>query len=157
MPPPFESRYATPAESPGFLLWQVTNTWQRQQRAALEPLGLTHVQFVLLAGVAWLTRTDAPLTQTQLARHARTDLMMTSQVLRTLESKGLIARDRHPTDSRARCLRVTDAGRALAARAIGVVEEVDRVFFAALGEEQAALVAALQILTSAGPGGPAEL
>src|SRR3546814_15453085 len=40
-----------PENSPGFLLWQVTNQWQRRLRATLEPLGLTHVQFVLLAGL----------------------------------------------------------------------------------------------------------
>jgi len=30
--------------SPGLLLWQVTNTWQAAQRAALRPFDLTHVQ-----------------------------------------------------------------------------------------------------------------
>ena len=41
-------------DSPGFLLWQVTNKWQAAQRAALKPFGLTHVQFVLLASLTWL-------------------------------------------------------------------------------------------------------
>lgn len=41
-----------PATSPGFLLWHVTLRWQRAITAALRPLDLTHVQFVLLAS-AW--------------------------------------------------------------------------------------------------------
>ena len=44
-----------PGASPGFLLWHLTLAWQRAVTAALEPLGLTHVQFVLLA-TAWFLR-----------------------------------------------------------------------------------------------------
>jgi hypothetical protein len=43
-----------PEDSPGFLLWHVTLRWQREIAAALAPLGLTHVQFVLLAAAWWL-------------------------------------------------------------------------------------------------------
>jgi len=39
---------AGPAGSPGFLLWHVTLQWQRAITAVLQPLDLTHVQFVLL-------------------------------------------------------------------------------------------------------------
>jgi len=35
----------------GFMLWQVTNGWQRAIRAALAPTGLTYVQIVLLSGL----------------------------------------------------------------------------------------------------------
>ena len=77
--PPFASR---PDSSPGFLLWRTTLRWQRAVAAALKPLGLTHVQFVLLASVWWLTeqaRTPADLpSQAQVAAHAAVDVMMTS-------------------------------------------------------------------------------
>ena len=43
-----------PNDSPGFLLWHVTLRWQRDIATALAPLGLTHVQFVLLATTWWL-------------------------------------------------------------------------------------------------------
>ena len=43
-----------PDDSPGFLLWHVTLRWQRDIAAALAPMGLTHVQFVLLATCWWL-------------------------------------------------------------------------------------------------------
>ena len=45
------TEYEAAEDSPGLLLWQVTNRWQSAQRAALKPLGLTHVQFVLLASL----------------------------------------------------------------------------------------------------------
>ncbi len=123
--------------SPGLLLWQVTNAWQADQRAALRPFDLTHVQFVLLATLVW-HQDDEPLTQRQLAEHARADPMMTSQVLRSLEAKGLIERRPHPTDARARALTATPAGLGLASRANHAVERVDRDHFASLGEDRPA-------------------
>jgi DNA-binding MarR family transcriptional regulator len=119
-----------PSESPGLLLWRATLKWQRAITAQLKPLGLTHVQFVLLATTWWLT-TEAGETPSQrrVAEHAATDPMMTSQVLRVLESKGLIERRRDPSDSRARRIGVTAAGAELAARAVQVVEATDSAFF----------------------------
>ncbi|GHF75686.1 MarR family transcriptional regulator [Streptomyces mashuensis] len=118
-----------PGESPGFLLWHATLRWQREIAAALGPLGLTHVQFVLLACTWWLNTHDERPNQLALARQAGTDVKMTSQVLRALETKGLIERDIDPADTRAKRLRVTSAGAELAPRAIAAVEEVDARFF----------------------------
>jgi DNA-binding MarR family transcriptional regulator len=126
--------FATAEESPGLTLWQVTNRWQAAQRAALKPLGLTHVQFVLLASLAWLT-TEGTVTQKNLADHAATDIMMTSQVLRALEERGLVRREPHPLDKRARSLTVTGKGRQLADRAVAVVEACDRAFFQPIGDD----------------------
>jgi DNA-binding MarR family transcriptional regulator len=116
----------------GFLLWHATLRWQRLIAEALRPLDLTHVQFVLLAVLWWLVneRGERP-TQRALAEQAGTDPMMTSQVVRALERKKLVARRRHPNDSRAIELDLTAAGRRLALKAIGVVERADRDFFAA--------------------------
>lgn len=119
----------TPGESPGFLLWHATLRWQRGIAAALGPLGLTHVQFVLLACAWWLNERGEQPNQQALARQAGTDVKMTSQVVRTLEQKGLLAREVDPADTRAKRLRVTAAGAELAPRAIAAVEGVDEEFF----------------------------
>jgi DNA-binding MarR family transcriptional regulator len=120
-----------PAESPGFLLWRLTLAWQRAVTAALAPLGLTHVQFVLLASAWWLTEQGTVPHQQDLATQAGTDARMTSEVVRKLADKGLLAREVDPSDTRARRLRPTPAGVALAGRAIQAVEDVDAAFFAA--------------------------
>jgi DNA-binding MarR family transcriptional regulator len=120
----------SPDESPGFLLWHATLRWQRAVTAALTPLELTHVQFVLLACAWWLNERGDEPNQLALARQAGTDVKMTSQVLRVLERKGLIERHTDPADTRARRLRVTAAGATLAPRAIAAVEATDRSFFA---------------------------
>jgi DNA-binding MarR family transcriptional regulator len=131
------SRFEEADESPGFLLWQLTNLWQHRIRSALAPLGITHVQFVLLASAAWFENSEKLMTQAVLARHAHTDIMMTSQVLRTLEEKGLLTRAVHPTDTRARVVSLTTEGREVARRAFTVVETVDAAFFAELGAQYA--------------------
>jgi len=139
-----------PGESPGFLLWRVTLRWQRVMVAALRPLGLTHVQFVLLASLWWLTAVagEHP-TQRRLADHAGTDPMMTSQVLRALEASGLVTRSVDAADSRARLLDVTPRGAALAQAALAVVEAADADFFAVAGE-RAAFMGTLHALSGWG-------
>ena len=122
--PRLATQFSAAEDSPGLLLWQVTNRWQAAQRAALKEHGLTHVQFVLLASLAWLAA-DGPVTQRQLADHAATDPMMTSQVVRALEELGLLTRLPHPDDKRARALAVTPAGRAPAPPARGPGENGD--------------------------------
>lgn len=135
-----------PAGSPGFLLWHLTLAWQRAITTALAPLDLTHVQFVLLACTWWLEDQHQAPNQLQLAHQAGTDVKMTSQVLRKLETKGLLERTIDPADARARRLHLTRQGASLAKRAITTVEAVDAQFF---DGETVAITAALQRLVGA--------
>lgn len=132
-----------PAGSPGFLLWHVTLQWQRAVTAGLQPLGLTHVQFVLLASTWWLQGRSQTPNQLDLARQAGTDVKMTSQVVRKLEAKGLLRRDVDVADTRARRLHVTPEGTRLAQRALVAVEQADAEFF---GREAAGIMPILQRL-----------
>ncbi|WP_027145975.1 MarR family winged helix-turn-helix transcriptional regulator [Mesorhizobium sp. WSM3626] len=125
-----------PSESPGLLLWRTTMRWQRVMTAALAPLDLTHVQFVLLASAMWLGRDGEPPNQVQLAAQAGTEVKMTSDVVARLEVKGLIAREADPRDSRAKVIRVTAAGVAAAQQAIVAVETADAAFFEPVDEAQ---------------------
>jgi MarR family transcriptional regulator, transcriptional regulator for hemolysin len=121
--------YEKPEESVGFLLWQITNLWQRKMNSALKELDLTHVQFALLAGVAWLERFEKPITQVRLAKYANTNIMMTSKVIRTLEKKGLILRDECEADTRAKCVSLTKEGIQRFEKALNIVRAVDEKFF----------------------------
>jgi DNA-binding MarR family transcriptional regulator len=134
-----------PEESPGFLLWHVTLRWQRRVAAALGPLGLTHVQFVLLATTWWLNSRGEDPNQLGLARQAGTDVKMTSEVLRKLEAKGLLSRTVDAGDTRARRLRVTAEGAKAAAAAVAAVEAADAAFFQATSDP-VALMAMLRPL-----------
>lgn len=135
-----------PENSPGFLLWQVTNRWQRYLRQALDPLGLTHVQFVLLAGLGFLSAKEGTVTQSRLAAFCRTDPMMTSQVVRTLENAGFLTRQTHPKDSRAKALTLTAEGVELLNKAMPTVQSADHAFFDSLGAGHTGFVHQLRAL-----------
>src|SRR4051812_16180213 len=146
-----------PADSAGFLLWHATLRWQRGIAQALAPLDLTHVQFVLLACTWWLNEQGERPTQIALAAQAGTDVKMTSQVLRSLERKGLVERAVDEADTRARRLRVTTRGARLAPRAIAIVEQVDANFFADVPEREALRVLRRLVeLPRPGPAGAAD-
>jgi len=127
------------------VLWHVTLRWQRAIAAALAPLGLTHVQFVLLASTWWLNSRGEDPNQLSLARQAGTDVKMTSQVLRKLEAKGLIRRETDAADTRAKRLRATGRGAELAQQAIAAVEAADAKFFQPI-PDPAALLTILRAL-----------
>lgn len=139
------TQFAGPGESPGFLLWKVSNAWQRRLRVALQPFGLTHSQFVVLAVATWFGSSET-LTQARLAELSGVDAMTTSQIVRMLETNGLLARDAHPGDTRAKAIAVTAAGRTKARDALVVVEKADADFFAALSGNTARLVSILKTL-----------
>lgn len=120
-------------DSSGFLLWQVTNLWQREIKKALEPLGLTHSQYVLLASMHWLALNQQEVTQIILSAHTKIDPMTTSTVLRTLQTRGLLQRQEHSTDTRAKTVALTDAGKAVIQEAVKIVEQFDADFFGVLG------------------------
>ena len=117
--------------------------------AALAPLGLTHVQFVLLAAAWWLNSRGEDPNQLSVARQAGTDVKMTSEVLRKLEAKGLVVRTVDVADTRARRIRVTERGGELAQAAVMAVEGVDAAFFRAV-PDPGVLLAMLRTLARGG-------
>jgi DNA-binding MarR family transcriptional regulator len=138
------SRFMVPEDSAGYLLWQVTHLWQRQMEATLAELDITHLQFVLLASIGWLTRQRELLTQVQLASFCKIDVMQVSQVVRKLEVKQLVNRSAHPTDTRAKILTLTATGSKTLNAALPLVEKLDAAFFSSCNH--AALLMELQQL-----------
>ena len=140
------SHFEGPEQSPGFLLWQVSTNWRRLIEAALVKMGLTHPQFVLLANLGWLHRNQSSVTQVALARHCRTDITMTSQILRTLEKKGYIERLLREGNEKSKFPQVTEKGSRLIEQAIPIVEQVDRRFFEKLGSDTESCIEMLRKL-----------
>lgn len=128
-----EFHFKKPEDSPGYLLGQLTMLWQRKQKRVLDPLDLTHTQFVLLCALAWLSKESDKVTQVDIANLGNVDRMMVSKVLRTLEEKKFITRHEHPTDTRAKIIKLTPAGEKVLQKAIICVETVDLEFFDKLG------------------------
>ncbi len=122
-------------DSSGFLLWQVTNLWQREIKKALEKYDLTHSQYVLMASIHWLTLHDKDVTQILLSSNTKIDPMTTSTVLRTLQTKGLLKRQEHSTDTRAKTVVLTEEGKKVIKQAVKSVEKFDAEFFSPLGDK----------------------
>lgn len=127
-----EFQFNEPKDSPGFLLAQVTMLWQRKQKQVLDPLNLTRTQFVLMSSLAWLSRENSTVTQVDIANISNADRMMVSKVLRTLEEKKFIARHEHPTDTRAKVIKLTNKGEEVLQQAIVKIENTDLEFFSAI-------------------------
>lgn len=107
-------------------------------RPLLEPLGLTHSQYLVML-VLWehLKSPDSapPLSVKQIANMLQMDSATLSPMLKRLETLGLITRSRSTADERATDVELTDTGTALRARAVDIPAAV----VAALGVELAEL------------------
>jgi DNA-binding MarR family transcriptional regulator len=79
----------------------------RQTNACFAKYGVTADQFVLLVHLA---EADA-VTQQELVRRVGSDPSTMRAMLLLLEGRGLVTRERHPTDGRARCVMLTEKGR----------------------------------------------
>lgn len=135
MPDKIKFQFKKPEDSPGYLLAQLTLIWQRKQKKALDPLDLTHTQFVLLCALAWLSQTNSEVTQVDIANQGNADRMMVSKVLRILENKKFIARKEHTTDTRAKIVVLTSKGEKILQQALIDVENTDHDFFSTLGQK----------------------
>jgi DNA-binding MarR family transcriptional regulator len=79
----------------------------RQTNDCFAKDGVTADQFVLLAALA---EADA-VTQQDLVRRIGSDPSTVRAMLLLLEGRGLVGRERHPADGRARCVTLTAKGR----------------------------------------------
>ena len=79
-------------------------------RPLLEPLGLTHPQYLVMVT---LWGTDAPLSVKRLSRLLNLEAPTLSPLLKRLEKAGLVERQRDPADERSLLVSLTERGRAL--------------------------------------------
>jgi DNA-binding MarR family transcriptional regulator len=141
-----EFHFKSPADSPGYLLGQLTILWQRKQKRALDPLDLTQTQFILLAALAWLSKESDEVTQIDIANQGNADRMMVSKVLRTLEEKKFVTRKEHKTDTRAKTISLTASGAVIFQKALIAIEEADLEFFLDAGVDISAFNSSMSAL-----------
>jgi len=124
-------------DSPGFLFWKISNEWQKRVNKCLSNFNLTHTQFVLIAGIRYLSERGKEVSQKNLADHASTDQMTTSTVVRTLIQKKYVDRKSSETDTRMKLLSLTNLGMKILKKSIKEVQEIDEIIFSIPGKEQA--------------------
>lgn len=116
-------------------------------RPLLEPLGLTHPQYLVMLAL-WDHRKTAaadqsPLSVKQIATALQMDSATLSPMLKRLEGLGLIARARNAADERTTDVRLTKCGIGLREKALQIPPAV----VAQLGVELAELENLHQVLT----------
>jgi DNA-binding MarR family transcriptional regulator len=89
-------------------------------RPVLEPMGLTHPQYLVMLAL-W---GHEPLSVTELSRMLELDAGTLSRLLKRLESAGLVTRERNPADERTLAVGLTPRGRDLRAEALQVPARV---------------------------------
>ena len=138
-----------PEDSPGFLLWQTTITWQRQIKKVLDPYEISHAQFVVMAVTLWFESNKQDVTQIMIIKLSKLDKMTVSKSLKKLVSAGYVKRMEDKTDTRAKAVYLTKKGKDLISKLIPLVEAVDRDFFGVVKrEEQRALMGILNNMIS---------
>ena len=116
-------------DRPGFLLWHAMLEWRRRVTGALAEVDLTYVQFSLLASASYLNHRGPAPSQAELAEHTGMDVMMTSQVVRTLERERLVKRITDKNDARVKRVVLTAKGDGRVSSAVGIVNATtDDVF-----------------------------
>ena len=116
-------------------------------RPLLEPLSLTHPQYLVMLAL-WdhqktSTEGSAPLSVKQIATALQLESATLSPMLKRLEALGYIARSRSTADERTTHIELTDDGRALRERALSIPPAV----VARLGVELAELEELREVLT----------
>jgi len=103
--------------TPGHLVWRLAMKWRTAVDRALDPLGLTHAQYVVLSSLLALDRPS----QRELADHTGLEPLYVSKLARALESSGLIERTRDKVDTRTMRLTLTPQGRSVVEPAVTLV------------------------------------
>jgi DNA-binding MarR family transcriptional regulator len=99
-------------------------------RPILEPMGLTHPQYLVMLAL-W---GRSPLAVKELIEMLQLDGPTLSPMLKRLEAAGLVARSRDPQDERQLRVDLTDKGRALREQALQVPPAVVAKLGTSLGE-----------------------
>lgn len=108
-------------------------------RPILEPLGLTHPQYLVML-VLW---ERAPRSLGDVALDLALDPATLSPLVKRLEAQGLVRRRRRPADERVLDIELTDAGVALREQALSVPQQV----MARTGVDEGGLAALRDALT----------
>lgn len=128
---PRTRRFDPPGGGLGYALMQAATAWRAELAAALAPWGITPPQFFMVAALLHAQTHHHPApTQKELADRTGIDVNTTSQVIRGLERRGIIRRQRHPTDSRAVALSLTRRGLQLARQCTREARAMNRRYFA---------------------------
>ncbi|MGA0568386.1 MarR family winged helix-turn-helix transcriptional regulator [Rathayibacter sp. KR2-224] len=117
-------------------------------RPVLEPLGLTHPQYLVMLAL-W---EESPRTVAGIGRELQLEPATLSPLLKRLEASGLLTRERDANDERMLRVTLTEKGRRLREKALDVPPQIIEKLGLDLTELESLRTALHRVITAAGGG-----
>lgn len=95
------------------LIWQVAKQLKKRKKVLLEEFDLTCSQYEILAAIWKSTRDNKGVIQVTLAEKTHIDPMTTSTIVRNLQKRNLVIRERGVVNTRTVEIELTESGRKL--------------------------------------------
>lgn len=118
------------------LMWKVTKLLTKKKKMILEEFGLTCSQFEILAAIDYFSKNSNEVIQINLSEKAQIDPMTTSTVLRNLQKRELIKRERGLVNTRTVEVSLTDKGKDLYVAARQKIEKMRVDIYQNLDQKQ---------------------
>ncbi len=127
--------------------------WRNSINDGLREVGQSHARWITLT---WVSLLDGKANHRELAQRVGVELPTLIRLLNRLEAEGLVERSALDTHSRAKGVRLTDAGRTVLAELTRISREVRSDFLEGVDEDQLTISMALldQLLARSDGGGP---
>ncbi|MDU1890127.1 MAG: MarR family transcriptional regulator [Dysgonomonas sp.] len=127
------------------LMWKATKLLTKKKKLILEEFGLSCSQFDILSALYQSSKDHDDVIQVSLSEKTNIDPMTTSTVLRNLEKRGLIRRERGRVNTRTVEVELTESGMELYDLAYQKIETLRDELYQNLDQQQ--LTTQLQKLT----------
>jgi len=130
------------------LMWQVIKLLIKNKKQILEKFGLTCSQFDILSALNYFSNFKTEIIQIDLSERASIDPMTTSTILRNLERKGLIARQRGTVNTRTVLVELTTDGLNLLNEALLEIKISNKKIFQVIDIDKDLLISQLLKLSN---------
>jgi len=123
-------------ESLGFLIWQLSNLWQRNVNSLLLKHNLTHAQYAVLDAINSLSTNSKNIAQNKVCEFAGTDKMMTSKIISSLQEKKFAKRVENKEDLRSNSILITEKGKTACLKSKAELKIFEAKFFSSLDKKE---------------------
>lgn len=111
------------------LMWRVIRLLTKKKRIILDKFDLTCSQFEILGAIYQFSKDKNEIIQINLSEKTQIDPMTTSTVLRNLQKRGLIKRERGLVNTRTVEVDITESGRAIYENAQKEIEQMRKLLY----------------------------
>jgi DNA-binding MarR family transcriptional regulator len=105
------------------------HVYQRRAEDALVDVGLTHLQFAVLATAGMLALSSSEVIQRHIVKQSGIKEAQVSLMIKALRLKGMVLQETGKTDPRVRAIRLTECGTRALESAIPLIDAIQNEFW----------------------------